>query len=222
LASAVLSGFSDSGWAKIEIEGEDREIFQEIILRELGHTQTNLGEIENQTNYLGIVNTIGTDLSVDIGIEKPTPQSVAVSPRALRAQLCDGKLLSCKEITEHYCIHAGSKLAVRVTGIGQGARKLEGWLADSQIDVFSNQIASRLERVQVFDCTRQQVEFALRRLNLARDVISVEPSTLTAQSVVCKLGTNAIGLIPKLGSVLRRSALMPFLPARILTRCRQW
>ena len=221
-ASAALVGFSDNGWAKIDIEGEDREIFQELISRELGRAQTDLAQIENQGSYLGIVNTVGTDLAVDIGIEKPAPLNVVVSPRALRAQLCDGKLLSCKEITELYCIHAGSKLAVRITRSERDARRLEGWLADSQIELFSDQIASRLERVQVFDCTRQRVEFALRSVNLERDVISVEPNTLTTHSVVCKLGTNAIGLIPKLGSVLRRSGLMPFLPSRIINRCRQW
>ncbi len=221
-ASAALAGFSDNGWAKIDIEGEDREIFEELISRELGRAQTDLAQIENQSSYLGIVNTVGADLAVDIGIEKPAPLNVAVSPRALRAQLCDGKLLSCKEITEHYCIHTGSKLAVRITRLERDSRRLEGWLADSQIELFSDQIASRLERVQVFDCTRQRVEFALRSVNLERDVISVEPNTLTTHSVVCKLGTNAIGLIPKLGSVLRRSGLMPFLPSRIITRCRQW
>ena len=100
-ASAALAGFSDNGWAKIDIEGEDREIFEELISRELGRAQTDLAQIENQSSYLGIVNTVGADLAVDIGIEKPAPLNVAVSPRALRAQLCDGKLLSCKEITEH-------------------------------------------------------------------------------------------------------------------------
>jgi hypothetical protein len=221
-ASAALAGFSDNGWAKIDIEGEDREILQEIISRELGRAQTDLAQIENQSSYLGIVNTVGADLAVDIGIEKPAPLNVVVSPRALRAQLCDGKLLSCKEITENYCIHTGSRLAVRITRSERDTRRLEGWLADSQIELFSDQIASRLERVQVFDCTRQRVEFALRSLNLERDVISVEPNTLTVHSVVCKLGTNAIGLIPRLGAVLRRSGLMPFLPSRIITRCRQW
>jgi hypothetical protein len=218
----MLVGFSDNGWAKIDIEGEDREILQEIISRGLGRTQADLAQIEKQGNYSGVVNTVGTDLAVDIGIEKPSPLNVVISSKALRAQLCDGKLLSCKEITEHYCIHTGSKLAIRVTRLERDSRRLEGWLADSQIELFSDQIASRLERVQVFDCTRQRVEFALRRVNLERDVISVEPNTLTTHSVVCKLGTNAIGLIPKLGSVLRRSVLMPFLPSRIITRCRQW
>ena len=61
-ASAMLVGFSDNGWAKIDIEGEDREILQEIISRGLGRAQADLAQIEKQGNYSGVVNTVGTDL----------------------------------------------------------------------------------------------------------------------------------------------------------------
>lgn len=80
----------------------------------------------------------------------------------------------------------------------------------------------RLDRIQVFDSSKREVEFAVRKANLDRDIISVERQTLTTQSVVCKLGTDAIGLIPKLGSILRRRELKPFLPKRIVSRCRPW
>jgi len=221
-ASTRLVGFSDNGWAKIEIDGEDCEILKEIISRELGLTQTDLSQIETQGNYSGIVRDAGADLEVDIGIEKPAPLNVNVSLKALRAQLCDGKPLSGKEIAEYYCLSAGSRATVRITRLERSPRRLEGWLADSQIELFSERIASRLDRVQVFDCTRQRLELALRRARLERDVISVESGSLTTHSVVCKLGTDAIGLIPRLGSMLRKSELKPFLPRRILAKCRQW
>jgi hypothetical protein len=111
---------------------------------------------------------------------------------------------------------------VRITRMEPAARILEGWLSDSQIQIFSDAMATRLEQIRVFDCTRQRLESALRRANLERDVISLECNTLTTHSVVCKLGTDAIGLIPKLGSMLRKSELRPFLPKRILADCRQW
>jgi hypothetical protein len=79
-----------------------------------------------------------------------------------------------------------------------------------------------LDRVQVFDSYRHELELAIKRSHLERDVISVEPRTLTAQSVLCKLGTDAIGLIPKLGSLLKARELKPFIPKRIVARCRQW
>jgi hypothetical protein len=221
-ASTKLVGFSDRGWAKIEIDGEDCEILHEIVSRKLIRAQTDLDQADAQGTYPGIVNGFGANLEVDIGLEKPEPWNVSLSPRALRAQLCDGKPLSGREIGEYYCIHPGERLTVRLTRIDQGAGEIEGWLADSQIDLFSELIASRLERVQVYTCTRRRLAFALHNAGLERDVISVDSNTLTTHSVVCKLGTNAVGLIPKLGAVLRKSELKPFLPRQILAKCRPW
>lgn len=149
-------------------------------------------------------------------------KKVTIGLNALRAQLCDGKPFSCKEIAENYCIDKGSRLTVRITRLGLSDGGIEAWLADSQTDLFSKWISSRLDRIQVFNCTRQHLELALRRANLERDVISVESDSLVTHSIVCKLGTDAIGLIPKLGPILGKSELKPFLPKRILTECRHW
>jgi hypothetical protein len=221
-ASAKLAGFSATGWAEVGIEGEDSEILREIVSRKSGRAQTNLSQVEAQGNYSGIINNVDEGLNVDIGVEKPAQIRVGVGLRALRAQLCDGKPLPAKQIAERYCMHPGWGLSVRITRMEPTARILEGWLSDSQIQIFSDAMATRLEQIRVFDCTRQRLESALRRANLERDVISLESNTLTTHSVVCKLGTDAIGLIPKLGSMLRKSELRPFLPKRILADCRQW
>jgi hypothetical protein len=217
-----MVGLSHSGWAKIEIDGNDCEILQEIISRSLDRAQTDLAQVQEHENYAGIVTEIGADIWVDIGIENPDTLNARISLKALRAQLCDGKPLSAKEIAEYYCIHPGGKLTVHTTRVEPDGSSLEAWLADSQIEQFSQLIATRLDSIQVFNSTRQHLDFALQKSNLYRDVISVEPITLTVHRVDCKLGTDAIGLIPKLGSVLRKSELKPFLPRRILTKCRPW
>jgi hypothetical protein len=221
-ATTKLVGLSGHGWARVQIDGEDSEVMTEIISRELGRAETDLSQVQVQGSYYGIVDPVGADLSVDIGIEKPSPLSVNLDLKGLRAQLCDGKPLSGRQIAEFYCIHPGSRLAVRITRLERETSTLEAGLADSQIELFSQWTTSRLERIQVFDCTRPNLENAIRKADLERDVISVEPNTLTTHSVVCKLGTDAIGLIPKLGLRLRKSELQPFLPKRILTKCRQW
>ena len=221
-ASTRLVGFSANGWAKIEVDGEDAEVLIEIISRELGRAQTDINRIQAQESHYGIVDGVGHDLSVDIGIEKPSPLSVHLNMNGLRAQLCDGKPLSSHEIAELYCIHPGTRLAVRLTRLERETSTLEGWLADPQIQLFSGWISSHLDQIHVFDCSRPSLENAVRKASLERDVISVESSTLTTHSVVCKLGTDAIGLIPKLGSKLRKSQLEPFVPRRILKKCRPW
>jgi hypothetical protein len=222
-ASTNPDGFSRKGWTRIDVEGQDSEILLELISRELGRAQTDLSLVEMHGNYQGVVaGEAGGNLEIDIGIEAPKPLNVKVKLSSLRAQLTDGRPLSGSAIAEDYCLYPDSRAAIRITRLEPDANIVEGCLEDSQISMFSKWVASRLDRIQVFDCFRQELESAIRSGNLERDIISVDPMSLTMHSVECKLGTDAIGLMPKLGSILRKRKLKPFLPRRILARCRQW
>lgn len=222
-ASVKLDGFSENGWARVDIQGEDSEVVKELLIRDLGQAQIDLADIEEHGVYQGIVNSPQSDnLEVDIGIESPTPVNARIGLGALRAQLADGKPLRISEIIREYCLIPGIRMAVRITRLEEENHSVEGWLADSQIDRLANWMATRLDRIQVSDSYRHEVEHAVRKAKLERDVVSVEPITLTSQSVVCKLGTDAVGLIPKLGAVLRQRELDSFVPHRIITRCRPW
>jgi hypothetical protein len=222
-ASFKLDGFSQKGWARIDIQGEDSEVARQLVIRNLGQAQTDLLDVEAQGVYEGIISSgLNDKLEVDIGIESPTPVNVKIELEALRAQLADGKPLRINEIIREYCLIPGSRAAVRITRLEQGKHSVGGWLADSQIERLAGWIGTRLDRIQISDSYRREVEYAIRKANLERDIVSVEPITLTAQSVVCKLGTDAVGLISKLGSVLRERELNPFIPKRIINRCRPW
>jgi len=222
-ASTKLIGYSKQGWATVGITGNDSEIVSELISRKLGLAQTELNGIAKLGNYDGhITGQTETYLQIDIGIEKPRPLTIKVGLGILRAQLCDAKTLPMEEIIEHYCLFPSTKATVRITNLEPKSEIAEGWIADSHLALFSNRISARLDRIQVFDSSQREVEFAIRKANLGRDIISVEQETLTVQSVVCKLGTDAIGLIPKLGSALRGRELKPFLPRRIVSRCKPW
>lgn len=205
------------------LAGDDSEVVSELVSRKLGLAQTELAGIENLGHYDGIITgQTATCLQIDIGIEKPRPLKIKIDLNTLRAQLCDGKALSMEEIIDHYCLFPSTRVAIRITNFEPESELAEGWLADSQLVLFSNWISMRLDRIQVLDSSKREVEFAVKKANLGRDIVSVERQTLTTQSVVCKLGTDAVGLIPKLGSVLGRRELKPFLPKRIVSRCRPW
>ena len=222
-ASVKLDGFSKKGWVRVGLDGDDSEILSELLAREFGQAQTDLTKVEPGGVYDGIIaGEFSDNLEVDIGIETHRAANVKIGLGVLRAQLADGKPLRSNEIIEEYCLFPGSKAAIRITSLGSDAGVVAGWFADSQIDRLSSWIAPRLDRIQVYDCYQQEVESAIKKSGLERDVVSIEPQTLTAHSIVCKLGTDAVGLIPKLGSILRKRELKPFIPRRILTRCRPW
>jgi hypothetical protein len=218
-----LDGFTRNGWARLDLEGEDSDVLRELLARDLGQAHTTAANLEAQGIYQGIVN--GEDdncLEIDIGIETPRPMNVKIGLAALRAQLGDGKPLRSNEIIHQYCLVPGIRTTVRLTRLEPATQTVEGWLADSQIERFSSLIATGLDRIQITDCFRQEVENAVKKSRIERDTVSIESETLTTQSLVCKLGTDAVGLIPKLGKILRNRKLDPFIPRRILTRCRPW
>jgi hypothetical protein len=61
-----------------------------------------------------------------------------------------------------------------------------------------------------------EVEAALRVAGFGRDVVGVESLGMFEHAVVCKLGTDAAGLIPRLGRVLGGAVLSVFSPRRVV------
>jgi hypothetical protein len=220
-ATATFSSFTNQGWTTLSVDGEDTEVVIQLLSRTLGVAIVDASKTELYGNYRGIVKDISSSgIAVDIGIEHPKPTFVNVKLSSLQAQLADGQKISSRRITEPYCISPGTPISIRVTLISPS--QIEGWLSDSQISLFSRWILSGLERIQVINCLPTQLDFAIRKAQLARDTIASEQLSLIVQSVLCKFGTNAIGLIPRIGSLLRKCELKPFIPRRIQEECRTW
>jgi len=221
-ASARFISFSKRGWTIINVEGDDSEVLVELLSRKFGLAVSDASKIEQYGNYRGLIQNAAPDLLVDVGVESPVPVFVKVKSGSFLAQLADGKKVPPKDVTEFYGMLPELPVSIRVSKAGTGETPPEGWLSDSQISLFSDWVVCGLERVQVFDCLPRQLNYAVRESHLEGDIISTEQLSLTTHSVVCKVGTNAVGVIPRLGSILRRSKLVPFVPKRIEERCRAW
>ena len=220
--TAKFIEFSPHGWAVVDVEGADREVFLELLAQKLGLAHSNFLELKPYANYPGQIISFNRDLEVDIGVESPDPINVTVKLGSLRAQLAYGKPIGTKEIQDAYCLFPGSKADVRITSMNQNEPILAAWLSDSQIKLFADWISTDLDRVQILNCTHEQLDYAIHKTNLERDIISAESMTLTTHFVTCKLGTDGVGLIPKLGPFLRQSELKTFLPKRIRTISGSW
>jgi hypothetical protein len=222
-ASFRIDGFSPKGWAKLDLNGDDSDIFKELIARNLAQAQTDATGLELQSNYEGIVCSQTEDhLGVDIGIETPKPMTIKIGLGALRAQLGDGRALRASEIIRDYCLVPGSRTTIRLTRLEPNLQVGEGWLADTEIERLSSRITTGLDRIQITDCFRHEAEHAVKNSRTERDTIAIESETLTTHCILCKLGTDAVGLIPKIGRTLRKRRLDPFIPSTIIRRCRPW
>jgi hypothetical protein len=220
-ATTTLDGFTSNGWARIGIDGEDSEVLEELIINEYGLAHTDVRDIEVHGVYESIITGSNTQgLEFDVGLEQPSHVKCLVPATCLTAQLADGKSIPCREIIEDYCLFPGVRFSVRIAR--KTENEIEAWLSDSHIERLSDWVTTGLDRIEIFDCYKQEVEGAILKAKLSRDTISADRITLTVQSITCKLGTDAVGLIPKLGSVLKRQKLRPFIPKRILARCRPW
>jgi hypothetical protein len=107
-------------------------------------------------------------------------------------------------------------LTVKVTGVSEEERVVEAMLAEKQLMSFRGWTLSLLDRLLVFGVPVGDVDSALERAELGRDVVDVESLGLFEHVVVCKLGTDAAGLIPRIGRRMRRASFSVFNPRRIL------
>ncbi len=67
------------------------------------------------------------------------------------------------------------------------------------------------DRVIVIGADKAQAEIAVRASGLQGDVIEIDSLSLFVQSLVCKIGTDAPGVIAKIGSRLRGVGLKSYI-----------
>ena len=219
-ASVTVDGFSSTGWVQLHIAGEDGEILSELISRKFRLAQTSQTEINMPGNYPAVIVGAGErGLKVDLGLG-PENLECLIQTGNLNAQLADGKRLPLRELIECYCLYPNVKIAMRISR--RTEHEVDGWLSDDTINRFADWVETGLDRILAFECFKEDAESAVRRAHLSRDVISVNSLSLNVQSIVCKLGTDAVGLIPLLGRILRKQPLKPFQPKKIISRCRPW
>jgi len=222
-ASLRLRGFTKGGWAELEIDGPDEEIVSELLTREFNVAPVELSKVSVGDSIDGVVERVSKEsVTVDVGIERPAICKVSIPLNELQAQLADGQPFTLPEIAEAYCIHPGAKLGIRVTRMEPEKQRIAGCLSDSQIEALAEWTRLGLDRIVALSCAREQAQSAVGKLRLERDVIEVESVLLVEQSFLCKLGTDAVGLIPRLGRALPSTELISFIPKRIIRRFRQW
>jgi hypothetical protein len=73
-----------------------------------------------------------------------------------------------------------------------------------------------LDRLLVIGASLGEVKLAIEQEGLDRDVIDVESFGIFEHALVCKLGTDAAGLIGRIGRHLRKAKFTVFNPKALL------
>jgi hypothetical protein len=198
-------------WVQASIEGEDETVASAFARKEIGLCPGTLDNVEEKAILKGYVSKVDESrgqLLVDVGIFEPKAVSAVVSLAALRAQFSASKEATLKTICEAYGIAEGLPITVQVTS--KEAEGLKAELSPEQVEKLRGWQQSLLDRLIVLRAPKELVAETLERTHLDRDVIDVEQLGFFEVALTCKLGTDARGLIPRVGRYMRNAVFVVF------------
>ena len=214
-----VHGISSRGWVQIELSGEDEAVALRLLDREVGLAPVSAEGIGRFSVLRGKIvdsDKSKVELFVDVGLPDSDISKAFIPLWRLHAQLSDGKKVSIQRLIELFCLFDFVPVSVTIVSDLNGqSRAHEAKFSEAQLSRFSGWLGSNLDRVIVLGASRRDVELAIERARLLRDVFEVETLGLLEHALLCKLGTDAVGLLPKLGPYLASSSLAPFLPRKI-------
>lgn len=205
-------------WVQVSISGEDETIATNYISKEFGVCPKKIENVTASSTYKGYITEPAKEkdtLLVDIGVFEPKIIQAKISLAHLQTQLVDGKKLSLKEIAELYGFSKGLPLNVKITCLDEGKGFMQAELSLDDTGRLHLWQESLLDRLIVLGSSLDEVEVVVERARLGRDVIGVESFGLFEHVLTCKLGTDAAGLIPRIGRYLRNARFVVFNPRKV-------
>jgi hypothetical protein len=213
-----ILGKNDRDWIQLILSGEDAPVMVSYLCKTFGLAPLDFNEVHSSRYLRGKVvssGKVGYGLYVDIGIDSPKHIDALIPLHKLRQQLAKNNQLSCRKILNLYCLYDNFPLEVYVTQLNRNLQTIEAEFSEKQVSIFKEWIELDLDRIIILGFTIDQVKKAVYKSGVQRDVAKVEELGLLEHMLVCKLGTNARGLITKLGPLLPRLSLRIFNPNEV-------
>ncbi|MGD0028556.1 MAG: DUF2110 family protein [Candidatus Bathyarchaeia archaeon] len=218
-AELEVSETASPGWVRIAVSGEDENTALNYLTREFGQCPEKLESVERFSTIRGRIKAMGkssTQVSVDIGVFAPRMVEATIPLFRLQGQLVDGRKVALAKLIELFGFCENFPLNVKILSVDVVQNHVKAMLAEKQLLQYENWTRSLLHRLVILGAKLYDVESAVEKAGFSRDVVSIEALGLLEHAVVCKLGTDATGLIPKVGRYLSQAAFSVFSPERIL------
>lgn len=207
-------------WVQVSLSGEDEVIATSYINKKLGTCPISIKNVNKFSvlkGYISKVDTAKQELKVDVGVFEPKITQATIPLAYLQAQLADGRKVALKKISEIYGFNENLPLSIKVIRInGEEDEVLQAELSMEQIEKIRLWQQSLLDRLIILGSSLGEIETVLERTRLNRDVIGTEALGMFEHALTCKLGTDATGLIPKIGRYMRNAAFIVFNPKKII------
>ncbi|MCW4006485.1 MAG: DUF2110 family protein [Candidatus Bathyarchaeota archaeon] len=215
--TVTIKGTVNSKWVLLSLEGEDEQIAQNLLDREAG---TCPGKVENLKKFSiqkGYVTPIKdkADLFVDIGVFEPKTVLAKISLKHLQKHLTNGEELPLQKIAAQWGITENLPLQLKILNADPQENTVEAELAPKQIIQYHNWRDSLLDRLIILGASKTQIDIAVEQEYLNRDIINTESLGLFEHALVCKLGTDAAGIIGRIGKRLRKAKFAVYNPKKL-------
>lgn len=217
--NATVNVDPDNSWVEVSLAGEDEAIAKNILARDVGFCPSVIENITPSSTLKGFVTDLKNsrkELLVDIGVYRPKPVLAAVPLENLQSNLAGVSRVSLNEIAEFWGICENLPLKIKVVSVDASNSRVKAELAAEQVEKYLFWRDSLLDRLLVLGASLSQVKAALAQAMLNRDVIDIESLGMFEHALVCKLGTDAAGLIPRLGRRIRAATFTVFNPRKLL------
>ena len=215
---AKILGTVADRWVQIALAGEDEGVATNYVIKEIGLCPTNFGNVKKLSTLNGYITNLeknGEELSVDVGVFQPKIAHATIPLRHLQAQLVDGRKFALGKIAELFGFCEDLPVNVKVTRLNEEESRIEAELSSRQVRKYTVWRESLLDRLVVLGSSLHEIRMTMEHAKLDRDVIDVEPLGMLEHALTCKLGTDAAGLIPKIGRKLKNAKFAVFNPKRL-------
>src|SRR3990170_2177395 len=205
-------------WVQVSFSGEDEGVASNFVAKEVGFSPTCFEDVKRFTSQKGYIVNLEKnkeELQVDMGIFQPKIVYATMPLRHLQAQLVDGRKIALKKIVELYGFCEDLPLDIKIVRIDEEEKRVDAELSAEQVGKYVFWQESLLDRLMVIGSSLYNIKKILNREGLTRDVINIETLGMFEHVLTCKLGTDAAGLIPKIGRRLKTARFAIFNPKRL-------
>jgi hypothetical protein len=211
-------GTTAGRWVQIALSGEDEVIATSYVAKEIGFCPTSIENLKNLSTLKGyLVNFEKSieELVVDMGVFQPKTIHATIPLSRLQAQLVDGRKVALRKLGELFGFRGDLPLNIKVARVNEEENRVEAELSAQQVKTYTVWQEALLDKLAVLDTPLRDLKNALEYAKLNRDIISIDPSGLFEHVLTCKLGTDAAGLIPILGRILKKAKFAVFNPRKL-------
>lgn len=214
-----ICGVASRQWIQIVVSGQDANVALHYLADRIGfclEALENVKKFSNTRGYITSLNENKDELHIDIGVFSPKIVDATIPLRGLQAQLGDGRNISLKKFVEVFGFCEKLPLTIRILSVDRERSRIEAELSEKQLEQYRSWTKTLLDRLLILGASNDEVQLALKKTGFNRDVIDVEPLGILEYAAVCKFGTDAAGLIPRIGRRLSHAALGVFKPRRVM------